>query len=231
MSIRDHSVFLRDLKSRGFVFDCIYDVGANIGNWSKEAAKIFPNARFELFEPLAGRYRDVDDRSVAATISGATLHSVALADINSMGEIKILDKNGAGSSILVLESDRAKDIPIMSCEYCRLDDFILENNLPQPEFIKLDTQASELKVLKGGEMTLMHTQFILTETWTRRVYGPETPLFQELSDWLYDHDFVLYELLSLEDGRDSDGTLRWFDAVFVNKRFRTSVGNFPGWMF
>lgn len=101
-----------------------------------------------------------------------------------------------------------------------------KRQLPQPDFLKLDTQAAELKILKGAVKTLHKTQFILLETWARRVYGPETPLFHEVAAWLYQQDFVLYEILSLDEGRDADGTLRWFDAVFVNK----ANSQFPKWM-
>lgn len=231
MTIYHHASLLADLKQRGFVFDTIFDVGASIGRWSLEAQKIYPDARFELFEPLAGRFEPVNEKSVIGQILGATLHPVALSDSNGAGEIKILGGTGVGSSILVLDSDRYKDITIIPCEYRRLDDLVSEKSLPPPGFLKLDTQAAELKVLKGAVETLKQTQFILLETWARRVYGPETPLFHELAGWLYEHDFVLYEILSLNDGRDPDGTLRWFDAVFVNKRLRIRAGGFPKWMF
>jgi FkbM family methyltransferase len=226
MSVLHHASLLADLKRRGFVFETLFDVGANIGRWSHEAQKVFPDARFELFEPLAGRYAEVDSRSMVAAIPRATLHPVALSDTNGEGEIKILGGTGVGSSILVLEGDRKKDITIIPCEYRRLDDLVAEHGWPQVDFLKLDTQAAELKVLKGAVETLKKTQFLLLESWARRVYGPETPLFHELADWLYTHDFVLYDVLSLEDGRDTDGTLRWFDAVFVNK----SASSFPKWM-
>lgn len=217
MTVVHHAGLLADLKARGFSFDVIYDVGANVGRWSREAQKVFNESRFELFEPLAGRDADVDSRSIVADIPRATLHPVALSDVNEEGEIKVLGNNGVGSSILVLPSDRKKDFPIIPCEIRRLDDLVADRGLPQPGFLKLDTQAAELKVLKGAVETLKKTQFILLETWARRVYGPETPLFHELAAWLYEHNFVLYDILSLEDGRDADGTLRWFDAVFVNK--------------
>lgn len=231
MTIHHHATLLADLKRRGFDFNTIYDVGASIGRWSLEAQKVFPDARFELFEPLAGRFDPVDEKSVIGQIPGATLHPVALSDSNGAGEIKILGGTGVGSSILVLESDRQKDITIIPCEHRRLDDLVSEKSLQPPGFLKLDTQAAELKVLKGAVESLKHTQFILLETWARRVYGPDTPLFHELAGWLYEHDFVLYEILSLNDGRDADGTLRWFDAVFVNKKIRIQAGGFPKWMF
>lgn len=218
MSVDDHVNFLRRLKERGRSFNVFYDIGANIGRWSQSIQQDFPDARFEMFEPLAGRMKDVDASSLVSSIPNATLHAIALSDKTGAGEIKVLDVNGEGSSILVLESDRRKNIDIIPCPMYRLDDYLAEAGLPQPDFLKLDTQASELLVLKGAEATLRNTKFILLETWMRRVYGPGTPLFHEVANWLYAHDFMLYEMLSLQEGRDADGTLRWFDAVFISKR-------------
>jgi FkbM family methyltransferase len=216
MTVLEHATLLRRLKSLGYELGTFFDVGANIGRWSVAAQEVFPDAKFELFEPLAGRMVEIDSKSMVNQLSHFRLHSVALSDFNGPTEIKILGPNAVGSSLLILEPDRRKDIKIVPCESVRMDDIVERQRLPQPDFIKLDTQAAELKVLKGAERTIQNNKFILLETWIRRVYGPETPLFHEVSNWLYEHDYVLYEIL-LGEGRDADGTLRWFDAVYINK--------------
>lgn len=48
-------------------------------------------------------------------------------------------------------------------------------------------------------------------------------MFQELAAWLYERDFVLLDMLLNDAGRDADGTLRWLDAVYINK----SASAFP----
>jgi FkbM family methyltransferase len=225
MTMIDQFQFLQNLKASDYSFDVFYDIGANIGVWSREVQKIFPNARFEMFEPLAGRNRDVDDKSVYDQVPNSSLHSIALSDMNGEISLKVLDRLGVGSSILVLDSDRQKNINIINCESWRLDDFVNARNLPQPDFIKLDTQASELRILQASVSTLKRTKFILVETWARRIYGPETPLFHELSAWLHTQEFVLYDILSLDDGREPNGEVRWFDALFIKKEFSMS----PAW--
>lgn len=225
MTMIDHFKFLRDLQSSGYSFNVIFDIGANIGVWSREVQKIFPNARFEMFEPLIGQNQETTASAVFGQIPNSRLHSVALSDKNSTAKFKILDRLGVGSSLLVLESDHKKDIKIISCDTARLDDFVEINRLPQPDFMKLDTQGSELKILKGSVETLKNTSFLLVETWARRGYGPETPLFHELSDWLYGQGFILFDMLSLDDGRESNGEIRWFDALFIRKDLSIS----PKW--
>ena len=227
--IDEHASFLGKLKDRGFVFNTIYDIGANEGAWSREAKKIFPNSRFELFEPLAGQFLGQIENSGVSTIPSLTLHSIALSDTCGIGKIKVLGECGVGSSILVQESDYRSDVTIVDCELWRLDDFVVEKNLPTPQLIKIDTQAAELKILKGAVETIKHTHFILLEAWTRRGYGQGTPLFQEISMWLLEHDFLFYDFLSPSEGRDPCGTLRWFDAAFINKSFRDLTATFPRW--
>ena len=157
-------------------------------------------------------------------LRNAKLHAVALSGKSGTGDIKILDVNGQGSSIIVHQADkRREDFDVISCQLDRMDDYVERNSLQQPDFIKLDTQASELKVLKGGEQTIKNAKFILVETWIRRVYGPGSPIFQEIANWLYQRDFILYDMIITDDGRDADGTLRWFDVVYINK----SASKFP----
>ncbi len=218
MSAADHIDFLKRLKAQGHEFEVIYDVGSNIGEWSVDVQELFPNARFDLFEALAGRFADIDDNLMTDRLRDGALHPVALSDRNGEGDIKILDVGGQGSSIIVHPNDRKReDMRVVPCTLARMDDYVAQNGLRQPDFIKLDTQASELKVLKGAEYTIQNAKFILAETWMRRVYGPGTPMFQELAAWLYERDFVLFDMLLNDAGRDADGTLRWLDAVYVNK--------------
>ncbi len=226
MSVADHANFFGRLKASNWQFDTFYDVGANIGRWSQEAQIVFPEARFEMFEPLAGRYEPLDAAAQHSSVRNSRLHAVALSDQTGSSKIKILGGNGVGSSLLVLKPDYKKDFPIIDVECARLDDIVAKRGLPSPDFIKLDTQAGELKVLRGATETLKSNKFILLETWMRRVYGPENPLFHEVASFLYSQNYVLFDMLSLDEGRDPDGTLRWFDAVFINR----SVSRFPSGM-
>jgi len=94
MSAADHIDFLKRLKAQGHEFEVIYDVGSNIGEWSVDVQELFPNARFDLFEALAGRFADIDDNLMTDRLRDGALHPVALSDRNGEGDIKILDVGG-----------------------------------------------------------------------------------------------------------------------------------------
>jgi FkbM family methyltransferase len=215
---------LKALKARGFAFKSIFDIGANTGRWTQAVQGIFPEARFDMFEPLAGRHPELDKAAVFHELTNHFLHKIVLSDLNGSVDFKVLDTRGVGSSILVLDSDRSTDLEIIRVESWRLDDYVQSHGLPKPDFIKLDTQASELRILMSAVNTLKEVKFILTETWARRIYGPETPLFHELSAFLYEQNFLLFDIISPDEGghtagREANGELRWFDAIFINRSF------------
>lgn len=219
MSVVDHATLLDRLKNNGWMFRTFYDVGANIGGWTREVRRVFPEARFELFEPLAGRFPELDGASLWDKLDNCGFHAVALSNQNGTTRMKLLGSRGVGSSIVLLEADARKPLVFVDVPMRRMDDIARDEHLPPPDFIKLDVQAAELKVLEGAPECLASAQMVLVETWARRVYGPETPLFHEIAAFLYRQNYVMFDLLLAADGRDPNGDLRWFDAVFVNKRF------------
>jgi hypothetical protein len=55
---------IKRLKSQDVELNIFYDVGANNGSWTVGAQNIFSNAKFELFEPLYGRFGTIESNSL-----------------------------------------------------------------------------------------------------------------------------------------------------------------------
>ena len=172
MSIVDHAKFLRRLYEGGQTFDCVYDVGANIGGCSADARKVLPDARFEIFEPPIGRYEELDRNARFGEISNDAQHAVALGDENGQCKIKVLGDRGVGSSILLLDLDERKPTRFEDVPVFRMDDYVSKHGLGLPDFIKLDTRASGKKILAGAARCLAHAKYFLVETWMRRFSDP-----------------------------------------------------------
>lgn len=69
---------LKWLAKQGFQVECVVDVGASDGRWSKTAMKSFPDARYVLFEPNPTHFRHL--QSFAAKNSRTHVVSAAVAD-------------------------------------------------------------------------------------------------------------------------------------------------------
>ena len=217
---RHHLCRLRDL---GLEVRHVFDIGASNGNWSRRVSEDFPNACFELFEPLIDHVPAYGEKMewVLEQHPKFRLHKVALGPGNKSATM-YLYPNPVGSTALDLEHQppqaRQVAVPMQS-----LDEVVREFELPVPQVIKMDTQGCELGILQGARQTLPKVDLLLLECWLTRAYGKPTPLLLEVADWLRGLDFHLWDLGN--GWRDPEGTLVAQDCLFLNARSRVSKLN------
>lgn len=85
--------------------------------------------------------------------------------------------------------DIIKEIPV---ECMTLDDICSSLNV-RPDFIKLDTQGTELEILQGGAHTLDDALIVEVEVEFARLYENQ-PLFADVHAFMRDHGFMLLDL-------------------------------------
>ena len=182
------------LSRFGFAPKTIFDIGAANGTWSAYVGTVFPDAQFELFEPLAALVpayqRDL--RWQLQNHPKFSLHPVALGAYNGLVSMRV-HEDGYSSTLLDVGAHPEYQHKHEVRQYT-LDDYVAQFGLPLPDLIKLDTQGSEAAILAHCPRCLEHADLIFAETWFVRAYGPETPLITELRDQLDVHDFELAEL-------------------------------------
>ena len=212
---------LRRLRSRGLEIRHVFDVGASNGAWSVQVAEDFPEARFDLFEPMIDRVPEYA-RVMEHTLAGHPyfhLHKVALDERSGDAKFLLYPDNPAGSTGLNLR-DLPEGATRLEVATMTLDGAIDRFQLGVPQLIKMDTQGCELAILKGATRALPQVDVLLLETWLIRGYGETTPLFLEVADWLADFHFYPYDF---SDGwRDPDGNPVAQDVFFLNARSHVS---------
>ncbi len=103
-----------------------------------------------------------------------------------------------------------------------LKDVYLKEKLNLPDFIKLDTQGSELEILQGSESFLKNILMIEIEVEFTEIYEGQ-PLFHNIMEFMIDNGFELLYLNRVFDHRrkmysgKSRGQLTWGDALFGRK--------------
>jgi len=206
---------LRHLRKLGLEIRHVFDIGASNGTWSHRISEDFPDASFELFEPLIDHAPDYRVKMdwVLAQHPGFRLHKIALGPETSRTTMFLYPENPVGSTALVLEH-----LPRNACrvtvDMLALDCVVDEFQLPVPQVIKMDTQGCELGILQGARQTLPKVDVLLLECWLTRAYGKPTPLLLEIADWLREFDFYLWDLGN--GWRDADGVLVAQDCLFLN---------------
>jgi FkbM family methyltransferase len=122
-------------------------------------------------------------------------------------------------------------------ELITLDDWCADNAVDNVDLVKLDTQGSELDILRGAKRTLEGVSVVQTEVEFNPMYTGQ-PLFGDVDRFLRDRGFVLWHLDNMSHHRqhgarvglrpgfhiyDFDaarfthrsGQLFWADALFV----------------
>ena len=208
---------LAHLKALGFTPRRFFDVGASNGAWSARVSREFPEASFDLFEPLVDHGVGYQER-MEATLSQHPLfrlHRVALGAECRKTQM-YLPPDPVGSTALELGAYAPKEWKCIQVEMLTIDYMVHEFHNSAPDVIKIDTQGCELSVLQGARQTLPQVQVLVLECWLTRSYGHQTPLLTEIAAWLREYDFFLWDLGDC--WRDEDGTLCSQDCLFLNAR-------------
>jgi len=94
-----------------------------------------------------------------------------------------------------------------------LDSLIEELKWPTPDFIKIDTQGSEIDILKGASKTLDNCTFVLIEIKIQN-YNKNSPDFFESMNYMYSKGFKIYDITEFHY---YEGFLNEVDFLFVKK--------------
>jgi FkbM family methyltransferase len=177
------------LRSAGFSPKAVLDIGASDGSWTALCMEIFPDAIYRLYEPLYTHLQDytVGLRELASRNENITVRQVALADKVGVADFYVTP-HSVGSSLLPLGA--AKKIEM---EVTTLDRDLVDIHRPF-DILKMDTQGSELLILRGGKKIVPRASLILVESWLYRGYGPPTPLAHQIIEELSQYDFHLFNI-------------------------------------
>jgi FkbM family methyltransferase len=214
---------LLHLKWLGFRPRTIYDIGASNSVWSTMASLVFPEAGFEMFEPLAEISRSYHSARQGNPVIArffdnvrTEIHPVALGTDSGTCQFQWIEGNEAGSTSLQTIGQLANS-KIVEMPMHRLDDYAAVKRLNPPDMIKLDTQGSEMEIFLGAAKSLNAAKVIFIECWLNKGYGPKTPLFLDIANHLFSAGYDLFAIG--DEYRDRNGVAQSKDAVFVRRNF------------
>ena len=125
----------------------IFDVGANIGDWSKFFIKECSNINYKLhlFEPSKFSFQ-----TLKANLDGNyNFHQIGFGDKNEKLKLFYDTKQQGNASILNFNSKKSELIQLKT-----IDTFCVENKISKIDFLKMDVQGFEYNILKGATKML-----------------------------------------------------------------------------
>lgn len=179
------------LKQSGVKSPLIFDVGANLGNWSIELHHQLPSAEIIAFEPssttfksLLSNTRDADQIQVQQLgfsdfVGTTTLYSDAPESGFASLSKRRLDHFG-----IALNVEEVVEITTLDRFTEKLDRC--------PDLIKLDVEGHEINVLIGGEKTIEKVKVIQFEFGGCNLDTKTS--FQDFWYWFTQRNFDIYRL-------------------------------------
>ena len=195
---------LRRIRQVGVSPQCIIDVGAAEGKWTQNAMCYWPDACYELVEPLREQ-TSVLNRLVSgranlryhAGVAGAEPDSVLFSVSNDLD----------GSGVYGSQAANIRELPVLTIDS-------LVDHKQGPYLIKLDTHGYEVPILKGANKTLKQTQALVVEVYGFHV-SPTALLFHQLSTLLEEKGFRLFDIVDVMR-RQKDLAFWQADAIYLN---------------
>lgn len=133
----------------------VVDIGANVGDYSNNIASIVPSVKIYAFEPHPNTFANLSKNAKQYNYSA---FNSACSD--KEGVLKLYDyPNTEGSEHAslyqnVIEEIHQSNSRSWEVEVTTLDIFIEANNIKNIRLLKIDTEGSELAVMKGARKAI-----------------------------------------------------------------------------
>lgn len=192
----------------------IIDAGANKGQFSYFASKLWPSVPIHAFEPLKGPRKKLQQ----VVGSRAIIHPYALGDADAELEFHVASRLDSSSLLPVGEKQsRIFGVTPVASEIVsvrRLDNVLSVNDLRAPTLLKIDVQGYEFEVLNGMGDLAASIAWVYVEVSFVELYQGQR-LFTDVDGLLRK---LGYRLLGLHnEHRTGDGALVQADALYTSQ--------------
>lgn len=140
----------------------VFDVGANVGDYSVLVHRCIPSAQIYAFEPSAHVYQKLA-RRLSTIGNGAGLKAFNVGLSNQETTVDLHSYTVEGEAVSLISSiDRRLPTQVVRVEVsdtervqvCTLDNFCATAGVERIDFLKLDVEGHEVAVLRGAQAML-----------------------------------------------------------------------------
>lgn len=171
----------------------IFDVGANVGDWTKTVLDIAPNAHVHCFEPGHSTFsklaQNIDSKNVV-------LNNFGLGSANEEKEFYIFDNDSTVNSLYLRDELVDKDkVVTEKVAINKLDDYCFDNKIQKIDFLKIDVEGNEMEVLKGAERMLKEKNINIIQLEYGGTYIDAGIFLKDVFDYFNNYSFSFFKIL------------------------------------
>lgn len=173
------------------------DLGAQTGCFSL-LAKYFPNSQWYAFDPLAEAAITLQENLRLNNIAHVSVYQMAVTDFS--GEITLKMPQMHIWGLATIGSNVLRFVPVAERKVTciDLDSFITARDIKKVHFMKLDTEGSELSILRGAAKMIMRDHPIMLMEYNETNMKQCGFCKQDIDNFLTEMGYT-WQLVSTED--------------------------------
>lgn len=138
--------------------DVCFDIGGHYGYFTLSLAKLAANGQVHTFEPVTLHAKRIRDAVQKSGLDNVTVHEVAMAGSDGEMTLRFANSDDADDSMAYLEFYGGVDTEAAHAHYENFDSKLVEtrtldslaNQLPLPQFLKIDAEGAEVSIIQSG---------------------------------------------------------------------------------
>lgn len=169
-------------------FDVIFDVGANVGEWSQLVNELRPAAKVHAFEPVGGTYRLLSERNFN---SNTKLYRIALGNKDDEVDFYIDTEDSTLNSVHNRGGDGGvKEKVVMNT----IDNFCSAHGISKIDFLKIDVEGYEMAVLEGAKKMIADHAIGVIQFEYGGTYIDARVFLKDVFDYLQKDQYEIYKI-------------------------------------
>jgi len=196
----------------------VYDIGASEGDFALFLSKVKSVSNIYCFEPVGHVYKEL----VRKTKNHPAIEcfQIALGDVDRSGRMYVNDFS-LSSSMLRMDPIHVTEFPFTKntreeeVRVMTLKSAAEKFNLLPPDFIKMDVQGFEDRVILGGEDIVKKAAFCMIELSLVKLYE-EAVLITDLNSMMRELGFQLLDIVGRIVGKS--GEILQIDGLYKNEK-------------
>jgi FkbM family methyltransferase len=184
---KDHVEYLNNMGIKPKV---IYDIGACVMHWTKEAKKVWPEAKIVMFDAMNHAEFLYKESGLDYYCDGP------VGDFTRWVKYYENPMDPAGNSVFKEDTPYFTEEHAVDKKMRSLDDIASEKGWEKPDLVKIDAQGAELLILVGAEKTLSECQDIIIEM-QHQEYNLGAPQKDDVTQYLNEMGFELVDQIHI----------------------------------
>jgi FkbM family methyltransferase len=174
-------------------FEIIFDVGANIGEWTALVSKTIPEAKIYSFEPSGQTFKTLSQNTFPENVK---IFNLGLGEKTGVIDFFIYENDSTLNSAFNRDLENNNlHAHVDKANFQTLDSFCVQQNIDKISFLKIDTEGNELSVLKGAEQYLINGKVKAIQFEYGGTYIDAKYLLKDVFTFFKDKPYTLYKMM------------------------------------